>query len=127
LQAFDVLFDPEEQRRFVLYEIYEDQVAFDEHLASSNYLSFADAIENEIEQRSVRRLASCRKWRLAMIFPLDGGPAYAARHAHISWTWFDLGNNSATGGPYRRRALREEADDGRMRTARIQRRTVSRG
>jgi quinol monooxygenase YgiN len=49
LQAFDVLFDPEEQRRFVLYEIYEDQVAFDEHLASSNYLSFADAIENEIE------------------------------------------------------------------------------
>jgi hypothetical protein len=127
LQAFDVLFDPEEQRRFVLYEIYEDQVAFDEHLASSNYLSFADAIENEIEQRSVRRLASCRKWRLAMIFPRDGRPAYAARHAHISWTWFDLGNNSATGGPYRRRALREEADDGRMRTARIQRRTVSRG
>jgi quinol monooxygenase YgiN len=31
--------------------------AFDEHLASSHYLSFADAIEGEIEQRSISRLA----------------------------------------------------------------------
>jgi (4S)-4-hydroxy-5-phosphonooxypentane-2,3-dione isomerase len=56
-KRFDVLVDPEEPRRFVLYEIYEEQAAFDEHLASSHYLSFADAIENELEQRSVRRLA----------------------------------------------------------------------
>jgi autoinducer 2-degrading protein len=55
-KRFDVLVDPEEPRRFVLYEIYEDEAAFDEHLASSHYRSFADAIENEIEQRSVRRL-----------------------------------------------------------------------
>jgi autoinducer 2-degrading protein len=56
-KRFDVLVDPEEPRRFVLYEIYEDEAAFDEHLASSHYLSFADAIENELEQSSVRRLA----------------------------------------------------------------------
>ncbi|HEY3621843.1 MAG TPA: putative quinol monooxygenase [Roseiarcus sp.] len=56
-KRFDVLFDPEEPRRFVLYEIYEDQAAFDEHLASSHYLIFADAIEDEIEQRSISRLA----------------------------------------------------------------------
>ena len=56
-KRFDVLFDPEEPRRFVLYEIYEDQVAFDEHLASSHYLCFADAIEGEMEQRSLSRLA----------------------------------------------------------------------
>jgi (4S)-4-hydroxy-5-phosphonooxypentane-2,3-dione isomerase len=60
-KRFDLLVDPEEPRRFVLYEIYENEAAFDEHLASSHYLSFADAIENEIEQRSVRRLAFCRE------------------------------------------------------------------
>jgi (4S)-4-hydroxy-5-phosphonooxypentane-2,3-dione isomerase len=56
-KRFDVLVEPEEPRRFILYEIYEDEAAFDDHLGSSHYLSFADAIENEIEQRSVRRLA----------------------------------------------------------------------
>jgi (4S)-4-hydroxy-5-phosphonooxypentane-2,3-dione isomerase len=56
-RRFDVLFDPKEPRRFVLYEIYDDETAFDEHLASAHYRSFAAAIENEIEQRSVRRLA----------------------------------------------------------------------
>ena len=56
-KRFDVLFDPEEPQRFVLYELYENQVAFDEHLASSHYLSFAEAIEGEIEQRSIGRLA----------------------------------------------------------------------
>ena len=56
-KRFDVPVDPEEPRRFVLSEIYEDEAAFDEHLASSHYLSFADAIECEIEQRSISRLA----------------------------------------------------------------------
>jgi quinol monooxygenase YgiN len=56
-----VLVEQEEPRRFVLHEIYENEAAFDEHLATSHYLSFADAIENEIEQRSVRRLAFCRE------------------------------------------------------------------
>jgi autoinducer 2-degrading protein len=60
-KRFDVLVDPEEPRRFVLYEIYEDEAAFDEHLVSSHYRSFAVAIENEIDQRSVRRLALCRE------------------------------------------------------------------
>jgi autoinducer 2-degrading protein len=74
-KRFDVLVDPEEPRRFVLYEIYEDEAAFDEHLASSHYLSFADAIENEIEQRSVRRLAFCREMATSDDIPRDGGPA----------------------------------------------------
>ena len=60
-KRFDVLVEQEEPRRFVLYEIYENEAAFDEHLATSHYLSFADAIESEIEQRSVRRLAFCRE------------------------------------------------------------------
>ncbi|HZZ21770.1 MAG TPA: putative quinol monooxygenase [Roseiarcus sp.] len=73
-RRFDVVVDPEESRRFVLYEIYEDEAAFDEHLASSHYRSFADAIESEIEQRSVRRLASCPEGR-AMSVPGDYGAA----------------------------------------------------
>ena len=60
-KRFDVLVESEEPRRFVLYEIYEDQAAFDDHLVSSHYLSFADAVENQIEERSVRRLAFCRE------------------------------------------------------------------
>ena len=56
-RCFDVLFDPKEPRRFVLYEIYDDETAFNEHLASAHYRSFVAAIEGEIEQRSVRRLA----------------------------------------------------------------------
>jgi hypothetical protein len=74
-KRFDVLTNPEEPRRFVLYEIYEDEVAFDDHLVSSHCLSFADAIENQIEERSVGRLAFCRRWRRAMRVPRDDGAA----------------------------------------------------
>lgn len=56
-RRFDVLFDPKEPRRVVLYEIYDDEDAFDAHLDSAHYRSFAAAIETEIEQRSVHRLA----------------------------------------------------------------------
>ena len=55
-RRFDVLVDPDEPRRFVLYEIYDDDAAFDEHLRSSHYRGFAEATENEIEHRSIRRL-----------------------------------------------------------------------
>ena len=55
-QRFDVLVDPNEPRRFVLYEIYDDADAFDVHLKSDHFRDFAKAIENEIEDRSIRRL-----------------------------------------------------------------------
>jgi (4S)-4-hydroxy-5-phosphonooxypentane-2,3-dione isomerase len=57
-RRFDVLVAPEEPRRFVLYEIYDDDSAFEEHLRSRHYLDFAQAIEGEIEERSIRRLAT---------------------------------------------------------------------
>jgi len=56
-RRFDVLFDPDEPRRFVLYEVYDDDAAFGEHLRSSHYKGFAEATENEIDHRSIRRLA----------------------------------------------------------------------
>ena len=35
-KRFDLLVEPSEPRRFVLYEIYEDEVAFDAYLTSSH-------------------------------------------------------------------------------------------
>lgn len=66
-RRFDVLFDPKEPRRFVLYEIYDDEAAFDKHLVSNHYLNFANAIENMIEHRSIRRLAYIGKTASAEI------------------------------------------------------------
>ena len=57
---FDVLCDPAEPRRFVLYEIYDDEDAFAAHLASSHYKSFAAAIDDQIDQRAITRLGFCR-------------------------------------------------------------------
>jgi len=56
-ERFSALSDSPQPRRFALYEIYEDEAAFDEHLASNRYLSFANAIEDGIEQRSISRSA----------------------------------------------------------------------
>ncbi len=58
-KRFDVLCDPAEPRRFVLYEIYDDDEAFAAHLVSSHYQSFAASIDNQIDQRAVSRLAFC--------------------------------------------------------------------
>ncbi|SEF06721.1 Quinol monooxygenase YgiN [Rhizobiales bacterium GAS188] len=55
-QRFDVLVGPEDPRRFVLYEIYDNDGAFELHLLSCHYKTFAQAIEGHVEERSVRRL-----------------------------------------------------------------------
>ncbi|MBV9569214.1 MAG: antibiotic biosynthesis monooxygenase [Hyphomicrobiales bacterium] len=55
-QRFDVLVEPQESRRFILYEIYDDEAAFDLHLHSPHYHSFATAIDGQIEERSIRKL-----------------------------------------------------------------------
>jgi quinol monooxygenase YgiN len=58
-KRFDVLCDPGEPRRFVLYEIYDDEDAFAAHLASSHYQGFAAAIDDQTNQRAISRLAFC--------------------------------------------------------------------
>jgi autoinducer 2-degrading protein len=55
-RRFDVLLGPDDPRRFVLYEIYDDDAAFDRHLQTRHFKSFAAATEGQIEQRSIRRL-----------------------------------------------------------------------
>ena len=42
-RRFDVLLGPDDPRRFVLYEIYDDDVAFDRHLQTPHFKSFAAA------------------------------------------------------------------------------------
>jgi (4S)-4-hydroxy-5-phosphonooxypentane-2,3-dione isomerase len=59
-RRFDVLAVPDDPRRFVLYEIYDDAGAFDLHLASAHYKTFAAASEDLVETRSVRRLGFLR-------------------------------------------------------------------
>ena len=56
-KGFDVFAEPGDPQRFVLYEIYEDQGALDDRLASSFSPSVANAIENQIEARPSRRRA----------------------------------------------------------------------
>jgi (4S)-4-hydroxy-5-phosphonooxypentane-2,3-dione isomerase len=55
-QRFDVLSPADDPARIVLYEIYDDDRAFDHHLATPHYKDFAAAAEPLIETRSIKRL-----------------------------------------------------------------------
>jgi (4S)-4-hydroxy-5-phosphonooxypentane-2,3-dione isomerase len=55
-RRFDVLAPGDEPERVVLYEIYDDNAAFDFHLTTPHYKSFAAGAEPLIETRSIRRL-----------------------------------------------------------------------
>lgn len=55
-RRFDVLVDADSPNRIVLYEIYDDAVAFDAHMATAHYKSFAGAIDELLEGRRVERL-----------------------------------------------------------------------
>ena len=55
---FDVARDPATEGRFFLYEIYEDEAAFDAHGKTPYYKSFREKIADMIASRTVER------WRL---------------------------------------------------------------
>jgi autoinducer 2-degrading protein len=56
-RRFDVLVPEDDARRIVLYEIYDDASAFEFHLTTPHYKSFAAAIAGHVEKPIVRRLA----------------------------------------------------------------------
>jgi len=56
-RQFDVLSPPDDPGRVTLYEVYDDAAAFDFHLGTPHYKSFAAAADDLIAARSVRRLA----------------------------------------------------------------------
>lgn len=55
-RRFDVLQGPANPQSFWLYEIYDDDAAFDAHLKSRHFKVFAAAIEGQIERRGLWRL-----------------------------------------------------------------------
>ena len=55
-RRFDVLVDAESPNRIVLYEIYESPAAFDQHMATAHYKTFAAAVDDLLEGRRVERL-----------------------------------------------------------------------
>ena len=55
-RRFDVLQGPASPQSFWLYEIYDDDAAFDAHLKSRHFKVFAAAIEGQLDGRSLWRL-----------------------------------------------------------------------
>jgi quinol monooxygenase YgiN len=53
---FDVTLDREQPNRVVLYEVYQDEAAFDAHLETPHLAAFRAGIEDLIVSRHVRRL-----------------------------------------------------------------------
>jgi quinol monooxygenase YgiN len=55
-RQFDVALDREQPNRVVLYEVYDDEVAFDAHLETPHLKAFRAGIEGMMVSRHVRRL-----------------------------------------------------------------------
>ena len=53
---FDVCFDEKNTNKVFLYEIYQDQNAFDYHLKSDHYLSFDKDVKNWVTKKTVNQL-----------------------------------------------------------------------
>ncbi len=53
---FDVLNDPEEPGRFMLYEVYEDRAGFDAHLKTDHFHDFDAAVSEMLVSKSLRIL-----------------------------------------------------------------------
>ena len=53
---FDVTLDRERPNRVVLYEVYENEAAFDAHVQTPHLAAFRAGIEDLIVSRQVRRL-----------------------------------------------------------------------
>lgn len=54
--VFDVLTDKNKPNTFVLYEIYSDENAFNNHVISKHFLDFDTATADMIARKSVRAL-----------------------------------------------------------------------
>ena len=53
---FDVCRDPDAPHRIFLYEIYDDRIAFEAHLASSHFRNFDTATTDMVVSKDVRTL-----------------------------------------------------------------------
>ena len=55
-RAFEILQDPNDPTKAMLYEVYDDRAAFDAHLASGHYQRFDAAVADMVTAKSVRLL-----------------------------------------------------------------------
>ena len=55
-RQFDVCQDPEASNHIFLYELYDDQAAFDAHLGTPHFKAFDEATADMIRSKSVRAL-----------------------------------------------------------------------
>lgn len=55
-QQFDVFTDAQLPTTFVLYELYDDEAAFELHLESDHFASFAAHVEPMVINRIIRRV-----------------------------------------------------------------------
>lgn len=53
-KRFDVCVDPKSPARVFLYEVYDDEPAFQAHLESRHYAAFSETIEPWLVSKSVR-------------------------------------------------------------------------
>ncbi|WP_191059513.1 putative quinol monooxygenase [Geminicoccus harenae] len=55
-RRFDVVTSPEDPTELLLYEIYDDQAAFDRHLETPHFLTFKERSADLVESSTVRLL-----------------------------------------------------------------------
>ena len=53
---FDIAQDPQNPTKIFLYELYDDEVAFELHKKASHYLEFNNAISGMVNKKSIRLL-----------------------------------------------------------------------
>jgi len=52
-QRYDICFDPAVRTRCLAYAIYEDEGAYDHHIATDHYSTFEDLISERVESQRV--------------------------------------------------------------------------
>jgi len=54
-QCFDVLVPNKEENRIVLYEAYDDEAAFQEHLQTAHFKEFSDRVSGLVMDRKLTK------------------------------------------------------------------------
>ncbi len=54
-RQFDVCLDPKNPNKVFLYEVYDNDAAFDEHLAAEHFRRFDAEVSTMLESKEVRR------------------------------------------------------------------------
>ncbi len=60
-ERFDVAVDPANPGKFFLYEIYRDEAAFEDHLASDHYANFSATTSPWVKAKAGARFLNVRR------------------------------------------------------------------